>query len=66
MPGRPGLVRTTLMQWRRHPAWAYILVVLATLFWAGNVTLGGGLISAGGLLAALWARRPVFAPRSAL
>ena len=27
--------------------------------------LGGGLIIAGGLLAAFWAHRPVFAPRSA-
>lgn len=26
-----------------HRAWAYILVVLATLFWAGNMTLGRAL-----------------------
>jgi drug/metabolite transporter (DMT)-like permease len=31
------------MRWQTHPAWAYVLVVLATLFWAGNVTLGRAL-----------------------
>jgi drug/metabolite transporter (DMT)-like permease len=31
------------LPWRSHPAWAYALVVLATLFWAGNVTLGRAL-----------------------
>jgi drug/metabolite transporter (DMT)-like permease len=31
------------MNWRHHPAWAYILVVMATLFWAGNMTLGRAL-----------------------
>lgn len=27
----------TLWRWRDHPALAYILVLLATLFWAGAV-----------------------------
>lgn len=30
-------------RWRNHPAWPYLLVLLATLFWAGNVTLGRAL-----------------------
>ncbi len=31
------------MRWRHDPRWAYIFVNLATLFWAGNVTLGRAL-----------------------
>lgn len=37
------LPNTRLQQWRDHPAWPYVLVILATLFWAGNVTLGRAL-----------------------
>ncbi len=37
------LLRTAPMHWRDHMAWAYVLVLLATLFWAGNVTLGRAL-----------------------
>lgn len=37
------LPRAPLQRWRTHPAWPYVLVVLATLFWAGNVTLGRAL-----------------------
>lgn len=31
------------MRWRDDPRWAYVFVNLATLFWAGNVTLGRAL-----------------------
>ncbi len=31
------------MRWRHDPRWAYVFVNLATLFWAGNVTLGRAL-----------------------
>ncbi len=33
---------------REHPAWAYVLVLLATLFWGGNVTLGRALRESAG------------------
>lgn len=39
----PRLPRTWLDRWRSHPAWAYILVLTATFFWGGNVTLGRAL-----------------------
>lgn len=32
-----------IRRWRDRPALAYVLVLLATLFWAGNVTLGRAL-----------------------
>jgi drug/metabolite transporter (DMT)-like permease len=43
MLGESRLRRMAPMHWRHHQAWAYILVVMATLFWAGNVTLGRAL-----------------------
>ena len=43
MPEDPRLPRTLLDRWRRHPAWPYILILMATFFWGGNVTLGRAL-----------------------
>ncbi len=43
MRTRLALPRAGAPGWPDHPAWAYILVILATLFWAGNVTLGRAL-----------------------
>lgn len=34
-----------MMRWRHDPRWAYVFVNLATLFWAGNATLGRALYS---------------------
>mgnify|MGYP000860477433 CR=1 FL=1 len=35
--------RSAAPDWRLHARWAYILVILATLFWAGNMVLGRAL-----------------------
>ena len=43
MPEDPRLPRKVLDRWRRQPAGAYLLVLMATLFWGGNVTLGRAL-----------------------
>lgn len=43
MTMKPRPPHTERVHWRQQPALAYVLVLLATLFWAGNVTLGRAL-----------------------